>query len=87
MLNTKIINFFKTLITIVSIIVILDILINILLSENLKKKIGTTRNYSLKSIKFHHKIASNIDLYEFWGNKKYKVVTNKYSMRVLNKNK
>ena len=56
------------------------------ISDRIEIKLATF-SISLKSIKFHHKVASNIDLYEFWGNKKYKVVTNKYSMRVLSKNK
>tara|TARA_Y100000590_G_C15709521_1_gene1009821 strand:- start:896 stop:2014 length:1119 start_codon:yes stop_codon:yes gene_type:complete len=87
MKSYKIINIFAGSILIILMVLIFDLLINIVMPENFKKKIGTTRNYSLKSIKFHHKVASNIDLYEFWGNKKYKVVTNKYSMRVLSKNK
>ena len=87
MSSYRIIKIFFSTTLIIVIVFIFDLLVNVILSENFKKKIGTTRNYSLKSIKFHHEIASNIDLYEYWGNKKYKVVTNQYSMRVLNKDK
>jgi len=72
----------KSIILIIIIIFGFDILINLLLPENLKKKIGTTRNYSLKSEEFHHAIAPKIDVNEFWGKNKYKVKTNEYSMRI-----
>ena len=72
---------------IILMVFLFDLLINIILPENFKKKIGISRNYSLKSIKFHHEIAPNIEVYEHWGNKKYKVVTNEHSLRVLNKDK
>ena len=62
-----------------------DLIINQILPENLKKQIGTTKNYSLKSIKFHHESANNINLYEFWGKKKYKVKTNQFAMRISEK--
>ena len=61
---------------------VFDLIVNILLPEKFKKTIGTTRNYSLKSIRFHHKIAPNINLYEHWGKKKYKVKTNQFAMRI-----
>jgi len=87
MKSSKIIKILITSFLIILMVFLFDLIINILLPESLKKKIGTTRNYSLKSIKFHHEIAPNIDVYEHWGKKKYKVVTNEYSMRVLNKDK
>ena len=87
MKSYKIIKILLSSILIIFVFLLFDLLINIILPENLKKKIGTTRNYSLKSINFHHEIAPNINLYEHWGSKKYKVVTNRFSMRVLNKNK
>ncbi|WP_440697528.1 hypothetical protein [Candidatus Pelagibacter sp. HIMB1709] len=68
------------------IVVSFDLLINFFLPENIKKNIGVTKNYSLKSKKFHHEIAPNIDVYEFWGEKKYKVVTNQYGMRINTNN-
>jgi len=61
-----------------------DLLINAILTENFKKKIGTSRNYSLKSVKFHHEIAPNINVYEHWGKNKYKVITNQLGMRIGN---
>ena len=85
--STKIIKTLIAAISIILIVFLIDLIINILLPDNFKKKIGTTRNYSLKSIKFHHEIAPNIDVYEHWGKKKYRVVTNEYSFRVLNKDK
>ncbi len=75
-------KFLKTLVIILIIIFLFDLIINLILPENLKKKIGTSRNYSLKSEQFHHVSGSNIDVYEFWGNKKYKIKTNKFSMRI-----
>lgn len=78
-------KFIKSIITIIIIVFIFDILINLILPENLKKRIGTTRNYSLKSIEFHHEIAPIINVNEFWGKNKYKVKTNDLSMRI-NKN-
>ena len=63
---------------------VFDLIVNILLPEKFKKTIGTTRNYSLKSIRFHHKTAPNINLYEHWGKRKYKVTTNELAMRVKN---
>ncbi len=69
-------------ITIFILVIIFDLIINILLPEKFKKTIGTTRNYSLKSVRFHHKISPNINLYEHWGKNKYKVITNKLAMRV-----
>ena len=80
----KTLNFIKIFLFILLSIIILDLFINILIPEKIKKKIGITRNYSLKSKIFHHEIAPNIDVYEHWGTNRYKVRTNKYSMRVLN---
>ena len=80
MKSYKIIKILLSSILIIFVFLLFDLLINIILPENLKKKIGTTRNYSLKSTNFHHEIAPNINLYEHWGSKKYKVVTNKFGM-------
>ena len=82
MFSTKTFNLVKIALKIIIIVFIIDIFINLLIPENIKKKIGTTRNYSLKSEKFHHQIAPNINLYEHWGSKKYKVKTNQYAMRI-----
>ena len=71
-----------TSIKIIFFVLFFDLIVNILLPENFKKTIGTTRNYSLKSEKFHHEIAPNIDVYEFFGDKKYKVKTNQWGMRI-----
>ena len=79
----KTLNLIKITFIILFLIILFDLFINILIPEKIKKKIGITRNYSLKSKLFHHEIAPNIDLYEHWGSKKYKVRTNSYSMRVL----
>lgn len=62
----------------------MDLTLNLVLPEKFKKSIGTSRNYSLKSERFHHEISSNINVYEFWGNRKYKVITNNFGMRVKN---
>ena len=72
-------------IIIVILALVFDLILNIILPEKFKKTIGTTRNYSLKSVKYHHEIAPNIDVYEHWGKKKYRVVTNEHSFRVLSK--
>ena len=77
----KIIKFFTNFIIIFIITLSLDLLINLILSEKFKKSIGTSRNYSLRSERFHHETASNINVYEYWGKKKYRIKTNKYSMR------
>jgi len=78
----KILNKSISVLTILFIIFLIDLIINLILSENIKKTIGTTMNYSLKSEMFHHEIAPNINLLEFWGNKKYKVITNNFGMRI-----
>ena len=65
----------KSIIIIIVIVIIFDVVINALLPENFKKKIGTTKNYSLKSERFHHDIAPNINLPEFWGDYKYHDIT------------
>ena len=77
-----VVKFFKNFIIIILLVFVFDLFINLILPEKLKKKIGTSRNYSLKSEKFHHSIAANINVYEFWGKKKYKIKTNELSMRV-----
>jgi len=82
----KTLNFLKIILIIIFLIIFLDLLINILIPDSFKKRIGISRNYSLKSEAFHHEIAPNIDVYEHWGSIKYKVKTNNYSMRILNKN-
>ena len=78
-------KFLKTIVTITILIFVFDLLINLILPQNIKKKIGTSRNYSLKSTKFHHKTAPEINVNEFWGKKKYRVKTNEYSMRINEK--
>ncbi len=75
-------KFFKNFIIITILVLIFDLLINLILPEKLKKKIGTSKNYSLKSEKFHHSIAADINVYEFWGDKRYQVITNNHGMRV-----
>ena len=72
----------KSSILIILLVFVFDLLINLILPENIKKKIGTSRNYSLKSERFHHEIASKINVNELWGNKKYKVKTNELAMRI-----
>ena len=69
-------KFLKTIVTITILIFVFDLLINLILPQSIKKKIGTSRNYSLKSTKFHHKTAPEINVNEFWGKKKYRVKTN-----------
>ncbi len=78
-------KFLKTIVTITILIFAFDLLINLILPQSIKKKIGTSRNYSLKSTKFHHKTAPEINVNEFWGKKKYRVKTNEYSMRINEK--
>ena len=85
MILKKILKFLTNSLTILTIVLALDLIINLFLPENFKKPIGTSRNYSLKSLKFHHEIAPNIDIYEYWGDKKYKIQTNSFSMRVENR--
>ena len=75
-------KFLKTLISIICLVLIFDLIINLILPNSIKKKIGTTKNYSLKSERFHHEISNNIDLPELWGEIKYQVVTNQYGMRI-----
>ena len=74
-------KFIKKIIVICILFFVFDLLINLLLPDSIKKKIGSTKNYSLKSERFHHEISNNIDLPEFWGETKYQVVTNSYGMR------
>ena len=78
-------KFLKSFIAIIILVFIFDIVINALLPEKFKKRIGTTKNYSLKSEKFHHDIAPNINLPEFWGDNKYQVITNEFGMRIGDK--
>ena len=87
-------KFLKIFISIILLVFIFDLIINLIIPESVKKKVGTSRNYALKSVKFHHKIAPNINVNEFWGKKKYKIKTNQLSMRIgenesfeVNKNK
>ena len=84
MFTSNALNLIKKILIIIFVIIILDLFINILIPEKIKKEIGITKNYSLKSERFHHKIAPNINVYEYWGDNKYKVKTNVYSMRILN---
>lgn len=72
----------KQILIILIIILIFDLIINLIIPEKIKKRIGIVGNYSLKSDKFHHIIAPNINLTNRWGQKKYKIITNKYSMRI-----
>ena len=78
----KIWKLFKYLLFLLILVLICDLTINFLLPSNVKKKIGTTKNYSIKSKRFHHDIVSNINVPEFWGDKKYQVITNNHGMRV-----
>ena len=78
----KIWKLFKYLLFFLILVLICDLTINFLLPSNVKKKIGTTKNYSIKSKRFHHDIVSNINVPEFWGDKKYQVITNNHGMRV-----
>ena len=75
-------KFLKTLVSITLLVFVFDLFINLVLPKSIKKQIGTSRNYSLKSIKFHHSIAPEINVYELWGKKKYKIKTNELSMRI-----
>ncbi len=81
------INIFKYLFyffLIILIVIFIDLIINLIIPEKISKSIGITRNYSLKSEVYHHEIAPNINLNEFWGSKKYKVRTNEFGMRISN---
>ena len=82
MILKKKFNFLINLLVILILVIIFDLIINLFIPKNFKKSIGTSRNYSLKSVKFHHEIAPNINVYEYWGQNKYKVQTNSHSMRV-----
>ena len=82
----KIIRFFIHVLFLFFAIIFFDLTLNLVLPEKFKKSIGISKNYSLKSEKFHHEISSNINVYEFWGDRKYKVITNNYGMRVENNN-
>ena len=73
---------FKYLLFLLFAAILIDLIINLIIPEKIKKQIGTTKNYSLKSKKFHHELASNINLSEFWGEKKYQVITNDLGMRI-----
>tara|TARA_Y100000590_G_C15675634_1_gene997913 strand:+ start:727 stop:1857 length:1131 start_codon:yes stop_codon:yes gene_type:complete len=86
MKSYKIIKILITTFVIILMVFLFDIIINILLPDSIKKKIGFTRNYSLRTAEFHHELAPNININEFWGTKKYNVTTNDYGMRIL-KNK
>ena len=50
----KTLNFLKIIFIIIFLIIFLDLLINILIPDSFKKRIGISRNYSLKSEAFHH---------------------------------
>ena len=82
MIFKNIYNFLVYICSVCIIVIILDLVFNLFLSEKVKKSLGTTKNYSLKSKRFHHDLANNINLYEFWGDAKYKVITNEFGMRV-----
>ena len=64
MILKKKFNFLINLLVILILVIIFDLIINLFLTKNFKKSIGTSRNYSLKSVKFHHEIAPNIKVYE-----------------------
>ena len=76
----------KYLIYVFMAVIIIDLFINFLVPNKIKKKIGTTKNYSIKSERFHHEIVAEINVPEFWGNNKYQVITNSYGMRIGNDN-
>ena len=67
--------------------ILFDLSLNFVLSEKFKKKIGISLNYSLFSEKYHHVIAPNIEVNEFWGNRKKKIFTDKNSFRILKNQK
>jgi len=80
---TKSAKTIKFMLILILVSVFFDLAINLVLPEKLKKKIGISLNYSLFSQKYHHEIASNIGVNEFWGNKKTKIYTDKNSFRIL----
>ena len=82
----KIVRFFIYILFLFFSIIFFDLTLNLVLPEKFKKSIGISKNYSLKSERFHHEISSNINAYEFWGDRKYKVITNNHGMRVENNN-
>jgi hypothetical protein len=82
----KIVRFFIYILFLFFAIIFFDLTLNLVLPEKFKKSIGISKNYSLKSERFHHEISSNINVYEFWGDRKYKVITNNHGMRVENNN-
>ena len=86
MRSSKFIKIFIKIIPIILIVLLFDLIINILIPDNIKKKIGITRNYSIRTAQFHHEIVPNINLNEYWGTKKYNVTTNNYGMRILKNN-
>ena len=67
---TKHLIFFKQFLIIILIVVIFDLLINFFLSDEFKKRVGVARNYLLHSKKYHHVIAPNINVYNYWNEKK-----------------
>ena len=78
-------KFLKSFISVILLVFVFDLIVNLILPESIKKQIGTSRNYSLKSIKFHHSTAPEINVNELWGNKKYKIKTNELAMRISEK--
>lgn len=80
--SRKFLNIIKVCSSIILAIIAFDLIINFILPDDVKKKIGITRNYSIKSSKFHHELAPNIDVNEFWGKNKYNVKSNNFGMRI-----
>lgn len=72
----------KFVFIVIFIILLLDILINIVLPKKFTRSFGIMKNFSLYSEKFHHLPSENIGINDYWGNKKFKVYTNEYSLRV-----
>ena len=83
----KLTNYVKLLVLILFFSILFDLAFNFILAEKFKKKIGISLNYSLFSEKYHHEIAPNIAVNEFWGNKNIKIYTDKNSLRILKNQK
>ena len=83
----KLAKYVKLLVLLLCFSILFDLAFNFILTEKFKKKIGISLNYSLFSEKYHHEIAPNIEVNEFWGNKKIKIYTDKNSLRILKNQK
>ena len=83
----KLLKYVKFLVLLFFFSILFDLTLNFILPEKFKKKIGISLNYSLFSEKYHHEIAPNVEVNEFWGNKVIKVFTDKNSFRILKNQK